>query len=175
MPFSRFNESKFARFPSNIGPFSRGSFKTVWRGRYTEGPRKGQECVSKAFTRDGFQDHYFSVEMRVIDQTQLVIDAWNAARLIDQPILLNVPEIWSRNAGASREIWSIGAGNGQEKRLVEPFIKNFKKFHSTDGWVYLPGDPWSDALQALSHFSYHNSGSQVLLCDIQGGRYQEGL
>lgn len=165
MPSSRFNESNFAHFPSSVGPFSKGAFKTVWRGRYTEGPRKGQECVSKAFTRPGFEDYYFGLEMKVIRQTQRIIDAWNAARVIGMPVVLNVPSIW-RSSG----------GTGQEKRLIEPFIPKFQKFNSNAGWVFFRGTPWSDALQALSHFSYHHSGAQVLLCDIQGGIYPgEGL
>lgn len=164
MHFSRSNQSNFAHFPRDVGPFSKGSFKTVWRGRYTEGPRKGQECVSKAFTRPAFADHYFDLEMKVNRRTQRIVDAWNAAGVIPKPVVLNVPEIWRSSGGA-----------GQEKRLVEPFIQDFKKYNSNGGWVYFPGTSWSDALQALSHFSYHHSGGQLLLCDIQGGIYPNRL
>ncbi|KKY37459.1 putative elongation factor 2 kinase [Diaporthe ampelina] len=62
-----------------------------------------------------------------------------------------------------------------EKSLVEPFIRNFQKFNNNAGRVYFQGTPWSDALQALSHFSYHYSRCQMLLCDIQGGAYVDGL
>lgn len=163
MAYSRSNESKFATFPRTIVPFGKGTFKQVWRGHYTDGPRKGQECVSKAFnTHSVFDEHYFQLEMRVVRRAQEIIDAWNAARVIDAPVVLNVPSIWSSQR------------TGQ-KRLVEPFIRNFQKFNSNGGWVYFPGTPWSDALQALSHFSYHLSGGQMLLCDIQGGIYSDGL
>lgn len=164
MAYSRSNESKFATFPRTVAPFGKGTFKKVWRGYYTDGPRKGQECVCKEFnTHSVFDEHYFQLEMRVVRRAQQVIDAWNAARVIDTPVVLNVPSIWSSQR------------TGQ-KRLVEPFIKNFQKFNSNGGWVYFPGTPWSDALQALSHFSYNFSGGQMLLCDIQGGIYPgEGL
>lgn len=35
-------------------------------------------------------------------------------------------------------------------------------------------DSWGEAMQALSHFSYHKSGGQFLLCDLQGGSYRNG-
>lgn len=33
--------------------------------------------------------------------------------------------------------------------------------------------PWSDVMQALSHFSYHTSNGEYLLCDLQGGVYRD--
>ncbi|KAG6368674.1 hypothetical protein INS49_002887 [Diaporthe citri] len=162
MSFSRCNESTFAYFPMNAVPFAKGAFKKVWRGHYTDGPRKGEECVSKVFTRSVFEDHYFKVEMRVIRRAQWIIDAWNATGVIGMPVVLNVPAIWTSQIDG-------------ERRLVEPFIKDFQKFNSNAGLVYFQGTPWSDALQALSHFSYHHSHGRMLLCDIQGGIYTDGL
>lgn len=53
--------------------------------------------------------------------------------------------------------------------LVEPYIEDFEKFNSNSGWAPVTGNLWSDVMQALSHFSYHNSGGQYLLCSLQGG------
>lgn len=36
------------------------------------------------------------------------------------------------------------------------------------GWVNPTGVGWSDCFQALSHFSYHVTNGQHLLCDLQG-------
>jgi Alpha-kinase family len=44
----------------------------------------------------------------------------------------------------------------------------WKKFNSNSGWKD-KNKGWSEVFQALSHWSYHNSGGEVLLCDIQGG------
>jgi hypothetical protein len=30
-------------------------------------------------------------------------------------------------------------------------------------------------MQALSHYSYHTSGGQFLVCDLQGGIYRDGV
>jgi hypothetical protein len=35
--------------------------------------------------------------------------------------------------------------------------------------------PWPRVMQALSHFSYHQSGGQHVLCDLQGGVYRDGI
>lgn len=162
MAYSRNNNSTAAEFTDSLVPFASGSFKYVWQGHYTDGPRKGQKCVAKAFkTGSVFEDHFFELEMAVIEETRKIVNAWNNARIVDLPIKLSKPQIWTDV-------------NGQ-KFLIEPFIENFQKFNSNSGYVTLQGDTWSDALQALSHFSYYNSRGQMLLCDIQGGIYQDGL
>jgi Alpha-kinase family len=46
-------------------------------------------------------------------------------------------------------------------------IENFEKFNSNSGWAPLTGNAWSNAMQALSHFSYNDSDQKVLLCDLQ--------
>jgi len=59
--------------------------------------------------------------------------------------------------------------------MMEPLILNFEKFNSNSGWVYQSGELWGEALQALSHFSYHHSGGEKLFCDVQGGVYSNGF
>ena len=34
--------------------------------------------------------------------------------------------------------------------------------------------PWPRVMQAVSHFSYHISNGQCLLCDLQGGVFNNG-
>lgn len=163
MAYSIHNKSTTAEILDTMVPFARGSFKNVWRGDYTDPPRLGEECVAKVFkTGSVFQDHFFELEMTVIEETQKIINAWNDARVFGWPVMLSIPQIWTYEA------------NG-EKCLIEPFIRNFQKFNSNSGWVKFPGTQWSDVLQALSHFSYHHSGGERLLCDIQGGVYSDRL
>jgi hypothetical protein len=71
-------------------------------------------------------------------------------------IFLNTPEIWTFD-------------DTKEKCLIEPMIENFEKFNSNTGWASVTGTAWVEAMQVLSHFSYHDSNRQFLLCDIQGG------
>jgi len=60
--------------------------------------------------------------------------------------------------------------DGRQKRmLVEPMIEGaFVKFNSNSG--HSNGDK---VMAALSHFSYHHTNGQELLCDLQGGRYAD--
>ncbi|CZS93374.1 uncharacterized protein RAG0_03704 [Rhynchosporium agropyri] len=44
-----------------------------------------------------------------------------------------------------------------------------------DRWTPMAGNASGDVMQALSHFSYHVSYGQLLLCDLQGGVYQNGF
>lgn len=141
--------------------FASGTFKNVWAGRYTRGSRTGQRCVSKEFkTGSVYEAEYFDQEMAVISRAQQIIDAWHDTGILSRRIVLNTPEIWTYEETG-------------EMSLVEPMIKNYEKFNSNSGWTGR-GGLWSDAMQALSHFSYHKSGGQFLLCDLQGGIYRDG-
>ncbi|KAI0434454.1 MHCK/EF2 kinase [Xylaria sp. FL1042] len=142
--------------------FASGTFKNVYEGRYTAGGRAGERCVAKEFkTGSVYEEHYFNEEMNIIRCSQKVVDDWHAADLIDKRILLNTPEIWTYE------------GSGA-KSLIEPMIENFEKFNSNSGWVDTTNGAWGQVMQALSHYSYHNSGGQLLLCDLQGGLYNNG-
>ena len=53
----------------------------------------------------------------------------------------------------------------QVRCLVEPMILGeYEKFNSNSGWV----SDQSALTEVLSHFSYHHTGGQFLLCDLQG-------
>lgn len=161
MSYSRTNDSHSADI-DKTKIFASGAFKNVWKGTYTVGSRKGQPCVAKEFkTGSVYDEHYFEEELNIIRRTQIIIDDFHAARIIDKTIFLNTPQIWTYNDDGT-------------KTLVEPLILNFEKFNSNTGWASLTGDAWSKAMQALSHFSYHKTNGQLLLCDLQGGMYQDG-
>jgi len=161
MAYQRTNNSTEATVERSGAPFAEGTFKLVYRGTYTSGARSGERCVAKEFkTGSVYENHYFDEEMSIIARTQKVIDDWHAANLINRKILLNTPAIWVYT-------------ESRHKTLVEPFIANFEKFNSNSGWTPVM-DVWGEAMQALSHFSYHNSGGQFLLCDLQGGSYSDG-
>ncbi|KAL5884444.1 hypothetical protein ACKVWC_003416 [Pyricularia oryzae] len=161
MAYSRTNNSTRAViYRDNL--FAKGTFKNVWRGVYQEGTRAGQQCVAKEFkTGRVFEDHYFDEELNVIRRTQSIIDNWNNEGIITQRVVLNTPAIWEYE-------------DSGHKTLVEPLIQNFEKFNSNSGWTSNNGDVWAEAMQALSHFSYNNSGGQFVLCDLQGGSYRDG-
>ncbi|GAP91642.2 putative elongation factor 2 kinase [Rosellinia necatrix] len=141
--------------------YSSGTTMNVYKGVYTNGERQGQALVAKEFKAGYvYEADYFDNEMKVISRAQKVVDDWNNARIIDKRIVLNRPQVWNAK------------GDGT-KALIEPMIQNFEKFNSNSGWA-TNRDAWCEAMQALSHFSYHNSHGRELLCDIQGGSYQDG-
>ncbi|CAD6452533.1 f29ab76f-7bac-4ac2-b085-9c8a1e4ffa76 [Sclerotinia trifoliorum] len=166
MSHRRLNQSRRAEIDTSE-IFASGTFKNVWAGRYTEGPRKGQACVSKEFqTGSVISEHYFEEELEIIRRTQEIVDDFHAAGIIDnRDIIVNTPSIWTYEANAGTK-----AG---VKSLVEPMIENFEKFNSNTGWTG-QDTVWNDAMQALSHFSYHDSDGGFLLCDLQGGSYSNG-
>lgn len=108
------------------------------------------------------QDHYLDVREKLFRDAQQLIDAWNAAEIIDKRVILSAPNhVYDETAG--------------ETCLAEPFIQNFQKFNSNTGWEAPQGDQYSEAMQALSHFSYIKSCGMMVLCDIQGGIYQDKM
>ncbi|KAI1334921.1 kinase-like domain-containing protein [Xylariaceae sp. FL0016] len=161
MAYSRHNNARHGMINRNT-IIASGIFKNVYDGRYTDGQRRGQRCVAKEFKiGSNIETYYFDQELAIISRTQHIIDDWNAQGILNQRILLNTPEIWLY-------------GDTGRKCLIEPRIENFEKFNSNTGWIHPNSDPWSEVMQALSHFSYHNSHGQLLLCDLQGGCYRDG-
>lgn len=44
----------------------------------------------------------------------------------------------------------------------------FEKFNSNSGLVFTQQSPWSEPMQAFSHYTYVKSGKTFLVCDLQG-------
>ncbi|WIA40219.1 hypothetical protein OEZ86_013604 [Tetradesmus obliquus] len=166
METARHNVSSRATFTKYEldNPFDERQFRYVAKGVYTNGPRCNQPCVCKWFkTGAVYEDTYFEKDLKAVDKAQEIIDAWNALN-ISNTIHLNRPEVWVFDRDSRRP--------GQ-KTLTEPFINNYTKFNSNSGWA-CSTDGWCEVMQALSHFSYHRSGGQLVLCDLQGGMLSRG-
>lgn len=163
MAHVRTNGGASARLHSNP-PFAEGTFKVCRKATYEDGPRQGQSCVVKEFKQGSvFEANYFQEEMRVVTETEDIVEAFNKAGVLgyNTRVRVNRPNIATH--------YSTGA-----KVLVEPYIAGFQKFNSNSGWAENRGES-AQAMQALSHFSYHYSNGQYLLCDVQGGAYADGL
>jgi len=77
-------------------------------------------------------------------------------------VYLNEPEVWV-------DLTPDSAGR-KSKSLIEPFIEGtYRKFNSNTAHI----DNNYDTMQALSHYSYHKSDGQRLVCDLQGGYYND--
>jgi Alpha-kinase family len=55
--------------------------------------------------------------------------------------------------------------------LVEPLIRHFKKYTSNNGWIAGDSGWVGEAMEAFSHYTYHRSGGNMIVCDLQG-RYR---
>mmetsp|Transcript_17563 Transcript_17563/g.17719 ORF Transcript_17563/g.17719 Transcript_17563/m.17719 type:complete len:174 (+) Transcript_17563:1-522(+) len=76
-------------------------------------------------------------------------------------VKINRPKIWQ---STKRD-----ATGKQKNKLCEPMLEGkFLKFNSNNGFI---GS--SELMQALSHFSYHTTQGEYLLCDLQGGHYKD--
>lgn len=145
-------------------PFAEGSFRHVAMGHYTDGPRQGQPCVVKWFkTGVVFEEEYFRLDIKAVDKAVEIVNRFNELSIVNKSIRVNVPEVWTFTNAAG--------GWAGVKHLCEPFIHNYEKFNSNSGWVN-EEETWGEVMQALSHFSYHVSGGQFVLCDLQGGIYR---
>lgn len=138
--------------------FAEGNFRHVFKGVYIRGDRAGEQCVMKEF-KSGcvYQDTFFADDIKAVKRAGELIAAFNALGVVSKKVYLNEPEVWT----------GVHGRISRQKILVEPFIKGeYFKFNSNTGYA----EPDTDTMQALSHYSYHASKGECLLCDLQGGR-----
>lgn len=131
-----------------------GEFRRVTRGKYTEGERSGQYNVNKVFKTGGvYEDIFFESDIKASDVAVGILQRF-ASFARHYIVRINKPEVW---------VFTDGLRKGQ-KVLIEPFLQCFQKFNSNTG----KADDRFEIMQALSHFSYHDSGGERILCDLQG-------
>jgi hypothetical protein len=127
------------------------------------GPRNGELCVVKEFkTGSVFEASFFETDLKTVSKAGRLVEAFNNENIVsNRHVYLNKPKVWkdvNRNTEGKRK-----------KYLVEPMLEGqFLKFNNNSGYVNR-----AYVMQALSHFSYRNSGGKFLLCDLQGGRYMD--
>ncbi|KAI1464367.1 kinase-like protein [Daldinia caldariorum] len=145
-------------------PFSNGSYRWVALATYTSGPREGQSFVVKWFkARFVYEPHHYNLDIKAVHKALEIVNLFNNHKIINKTIRLNVPGVWIFTTASG--LW---AGRYV---LCEPFIKNYQKFNSSTGWTDT-SSTWGEVMQALSHFSYHITDGQFVLCDLQGGIYR---
>ena len=148
-------------------PFAEGGFRWVAKGTYTNGVRNGEPCVCKWFkTGHVDQASFFDLDIKAMDKAHDLVREWNNRNLINKLVMVNIPEVWT---------FAATSGHVSGKRVLqEPFINDYQKFNSNTGWADSE-TPWPRVMQALSHFSYHVSAGQFVLCDLQGGVYSNAV
>mmetsp|Transcript_35198 Transcript_35198/g.101176 ORF Transcript_35198/g.101176 Transcript_35198/m.101176 type:complete len:281 (-) Transcript_35198:60-902(-) len=144
------------------GFLAAGEFRYVYKQRYQVGPRAGQWAVEKVFKTGAvweakfFQDDIYAVHKAGELIARFMQEIW---AMTSVEIKLNKCEIW-------HDLHPDALGR-RAQCLVEPFIEGaYIKFNSNTGYA----DESHAILQALSHFTYHFTGGEFLVCDLQGGK-----
>mmetsp|Transcript_23926 Transcript_23926/g.59633 ORF Transcript_23926/g.59633 Transcript_23926/m.59633 type:complete len:299 (+) Transcript_23926:64-960(+) len=139
-----------------------GAHRDVYKGVYLKGPRKDQPCVKKVFkTGSVYENTFFQEDIKAIAEVAKIIQAFNITASAKK-VYINEPEVW--------EDVVPDAFGKKVKWLCEPFIKGtYRKFNSNTAFA----DESYHTMQALSHFSFHHSGGRRVVCDLQGGYYED--
>mmetsp|Transcript_37900 Transcript_37900/g.80533 ORF Transcript_37900/g.80533 Transcript_37900/m.80533 type:complete len:456 (+) Transcript_37900:106-1473(+) len=139
-----------------------GAHKLVARGSYTEGARIGDACVVKWFkSGQVYSSADFDDDVRAINEATRIVSHFNATLQPTRRVYVNEAEVWRRETSDCV---------GYAALLVEPLIHGtYQRFNSNTGFQ-IEG---CDLMAALSHFSYHFTQGQAVLCDLQGGRYDD--
>jgi hypothetical protein len=120
--FARENNASRASIDETI-IFAEGAFKNVYKGTYTEGERKGEECVCKEFkTGSVFEESYFNNELKVVAKALAIINQFNKDGVITKGIWLNQPAVWTDCSESKKK---------GTKCLIEPMIANLKSSTQT--------------------------------------------
>lgn len=144
-----------------IGPrkIGEGEFREVLEGTYIGGNRNNQAAACKRFKPQyrHLSQSYFASDFQIIDLTISYAEAWNRECPFGLEITVNKGAIHYSNSGIAY--------------LVEPEIRCFEKFTSNSGWIGDTSDRDVRVMAAFTHFTYHQSGGTLIVCDLQG-RYR---
>ncbi|KAL7532389.1 hypothetical protein ACHAXR_004603 [Thalassiosira sp. AJA248-18] len=135
-----------------------GHFRTAYAGTYIGGNRNNQEAVCKCFKNQYhvLESYFFQSDFKCLDKAIQYAEDWNEICESDETILVT-----------RGDVHTIGA----TKYLVEPLIRNFTKFTSNNGWISDSQGWQGEAMEAFTHYTYHRSGGNLIVCDLQG-RYK---
>jgi len=132
-----------------------GAFRIAYAGTYIGGNRNNQEAVAKRFKSQysALESDFFDSDFEVADQAIRYAEEWNNFCANDEKILIT-----------RGDIHTIGG----RKYLVEPLIRHFTKFTSNNGWISDDEGWHGAAMEAFTHYTYHRSGGNLIVCDLQG-------
>jgi hypothetical protein len=133
-----------------------GTFRICLEGTFIGGNRNQQEAACKRFKPQfrSMEREFFAKDFQIIDRAIRVAEEWNEFCDHGKEILVTKGSLISSRSGL--------------KYLVEPLIRYYTKFTSNGGWIGDTDDWVVRCMEAFSHFSYHESGGQLLVCDLQG-------
>lgn len=186
-------------------PFAEGFLRHVRKGFAAGGKRYVCKYfkLGGLLGNQRYEGVYYNSEIKVGNKAQEIVQLWTTHKQLSREdfhlghsftVHMNVivfkPKLGrfiasDDDASASGVVRLMG---GQMYALW-PWLENWEKFNSNTGWTSLQplqqgedimheNNPTSDyhkIMQALSHFSYHVSNGEHLLCDLQGSVYFDGI
>ena len=138
-------------------PFDEGAVSIVF---HSQDPGTGNRYVIKQSKREGkeynSQNYYETVVIRQME-------AMRYANAFNEEKPKNVRSVQF----ASVQVIQVERSGNPELGLLEPFIDGkYEKFNSNNGWV--SKSPYSDTLQAFSHYTWEESKKKLVIVDLQG-------
>jgi hypothetical protein len=136
-----------------------GVFRVCLEGTFVGGKRNSQAAGCKRFKQKyrTLEAEFFAQDFKIADRTIRTAELWNSTCDFDKKILISRGAIHKSHAGI--------------KYMIEPLIRDYEKFTSNSGWIRDTSDWQVRCMAAFTHYSYHESGGQLIICDIQG-RYK---
>lgn len=151
------------RFVTDCEHLASGSCRAAYLGKDTQ---TNQPIVIKQFKGDHLDptklDRYWREDIRASQIAQKITDQYNEDMNTSKPIYFVLPVVHHCFGDIGRPFKPC------ERVLIEPYLgDSYEKFNTNHGLV-LQSMAQGLSMSTLSHFSYHISGGQYLLCDLQG-------
>ena len=136
-----------------------GAFHVCLEGTFIGGNRNQQEAACKRFKPQyrSMESEFFAKDFEIADRTIRSAEGWNDFCQYGKEILVSKR--------------SIHYSNSYIKYLVKPLIRHYDKYTSNTGWIGNTNNWQVRCMEAFTHYTYHESGGQLIVCDIQG-RYK---
>jgi len=133
-----------------------GAFRIAYEGRYIGGNRNGQEAACKQFKPEfeEMEEEFYEDDFRIADKAITLAEDWNDFCPNGKEILITKGDVKCDEYG--------------DRYLIEPLIRNYTKFTSNSGWISEQCNHAVMAMEAFSHYTYHRSGGNLIVCDLQG-------
>jgi hypothetical protein len=151
------------RFVTDCEHLASGTCRAAYFGKDTQ---TNQPIVIKQFVAERIDsrklDRYWSEDIEASRTAQNFAQQYNEYMNTSKPIYFVIPVVHHcfKNIGQPFK--------PSERVLIEPYLGNsYEKFNSNHGMV-IESTTQGFSMPTLSHFSYHISGGQYLLCDLQG-------
>lgn len=138
-----------------------GQFRKCYEGTYVGGNRNQQaaacKCFKPQFRRGDLEQEFYDTDDRIVQKTIWFAEEWNKFCTLGREIMVS-------------DGYSVTNHDGVRYQ-IEPLIRYFTKFTSNNGWIDNNQGINGQYMEAFCHFTYHRSGGQMIVCDLQG-RYR---